>query len=89
MLPLRLCHILQKKQNGLPQWLSNSGDTGDKGLIPGSGRDPGGGHGNALQYSCLVNPMDRGAWWTTSPWGHKRIGHNSSDWAHNTLQKSG
>ena len=82
------------------QWLSNSGDTGDKGLIPGSGRDPEGGHGNALQYSCLVNPMDRGAWWTTRgstgtvhyqdcPWGHKRIGHNSSDWAHSTLQKSG
>ena len=30
---------------------------------PGSGRSPGGGHGNPLQYSCLENPMDRGAWW--------------------------
>ena len=34
----------------------------DTGLIPGSGRSPGGGHGNPLQYSCLENPMDRGAW---------------------------
>ena len=33
------------------------------GSIPESGRSPGGGHGNALQYSCLENPMDRGAWW--------------------------
>ena len=34
---------------------------GDEGLIPGSGRSPGGGNGNPLQYSCLVNPLDRGA----------------------------
>ena len=40
----------------------SAGDTGDAGLIPGSGRSPGGGHGNPLQYSCLENPMDRGAW---------------------------
>ena len=37
-------------------------DTGDPGSIPGSGRSPGGGHGNPLQDSCLENPMDRGAW---------------------------
>ena len=37
---------------------------GDHGSIPGSGRSPGG-HGNPLQYSCLENPMDRGAWWGT------------------------
>ena len=42
----------------------NAGDTGDMGLIPGSGRSPGGGHGNPLQYSCWENSMDRGAWWT-------------------------
>ena len=36
---------------------------GDVGLIPGSGRSPGGGQGNPLQYSCLEYPMDRGAWW--------------------------
>ena len=38
---------------------------GDAGSIPGSGRSPGGGHGNTLQYSCLENPMDRGAWQAT------------------------
>ena len=37
----------------------------DPGSIPGSGRSPGGGHGNPLQYSCLENPMDRGVWWAT------------------------
>jgi len=36
---------------------------GYTGSIPGSGRSPGEGNGNLLQYSCLVNPMDRGAWW--------------------------
>ena len=41
----------------------NAEDTGDEGLIPGSGRSPGGGNGNPLKYSCLGNPMDRGAWW--------------------------
>ena len=38
----------------------NAGDAKDPGLIPGSGRSPGGGRGNLLQYSCLENPMDRG-----------------------------
>ena len=55
----------------LPQWLSgkestcNAEATGDSGSIPGLGRSPGGGNGNPLQYSCLKNPMDRGAWWAT------------------------
>ena len=43
----------------------NAGDTGDAGLIPGSGRSPGEGKGSPLWYSCLENPMDRGAWWAT------------------------
>ena len=43
----------------------NAGDIGDAGLIPGMERFPGGGNGNLLQYSCLENPVDRGAWWTT------------------------
>ena len=43
----------------------NKGDTGDSGLIPGSGRSPAEGNGNPLQYSCLENPMDRGAWQAT------------------------
>ena len=42
-----------------------TGDTRDVGSIPGSGRSPGGGNDNPLQYSCLGNPMDRGAWWAT------------------------
>ena len=56
---------------GFPQWLSskksacNAGDTGDAGSIPGSGRFPGGNHGNLFQYSCLENPMNRGAQWAT------------------------
>ena len=44
---------------------ANSGDIRDMGLIPGSGRSPGGGHGDPLQYFCLENPMDRGAWQDT------------------------
>ena len=42
---------------------ANTGDAGDTGLIPGSGRSSGGGNGNPLQYSCLENSMNRGAWW--------------------------
>ena len=41
-------------------------DTGDLDSIPGWGGFPGGGHGNPLQYSCLENPMDRGAWWAAA-----------------------
>ena len=44
---------------------ANGGDQGSVGSIPGLERSPGGGHGNPLQYSCLENPMDRGAWQTT------------------------
>ena len=40
-------------------------NVGDLGSIPGSGRFPGEGNGNPLQYSCLENPMDRGTWWAT------------------------
>ena len=42
--------------------LANAGDVRDLSLIPELGRFPGGGHGNPIQYSCLENPMDRGAW---------------------------
>ena len=44
---------------------TNAEDIRDRGLIPGSGRSPEGGHGNSLQYSCLEDPMDRGAWQAT------------------------
>ena len=59
---------------GPPWWLSgkdstnSAGATGDLGSIPGSGRFPGEGNGNPLQYSCLGNPMDRGG---CNPWDHK------------------
>ena len=43
----------------------NAGAAVHVGLTPGSGRPPGGGNGNPLQYSCPENPMDRGAWWAT------------------------
>ena len=44
---------------------ANAGDTRDAGSIPGLGGSPGEGHSNPLQYSCLENPMGRGAWWAT------------------------
>ena len=44
---------------------ANAGNIRDMGSIPGLGRSPGGGHGNPLQYSCLENPVDRGAWQAT------------------------
>ena len=66
---------------GLSRWCvvkhlpPDAGDAGDEGLIPGSGRSPGGGNGNPLQYSCLENPTDRGPWWATV---HRvtKIGHD-------------
>ena len=50
-------------------------DAGDVGLIPGSEGSSGEGNGNPLQYSCLKNPMDRGAWWATVH-GSQRVGHD-------------
>ena len=52
-------------QPGFPSGLDgtdSASNAGDLGSIPGSGRSPGGGHGNPLQSSCLENPMDRGVW---------------------------
>ena len=53
----------------MTQWVknlpANAGDTRDVGSVPGSGRSPGGGHGNPVQYSCLENPINRGAWGAT------------------------
>ena len=49
----------------LKNYPANAGDSRDSGLIPGSGSFPGEGNGNPLQYSCLENSMDRGAWWAT------------------------
>ena len=48
-------------------------NVGDQGSVPGLGRFPGEGNGNPLQYSCLENPMDGGAWWATVHGGHKEL----------------
>ena len=57
-------------------------NAGDLGSIPGLGRSPGGGHGNLLQYSCLENSMDRGAWpgYSLSFLGSQRVGHDWVTW---------
>ena len=51
------------RETGLQKGVNTGGDARDTGSIPGSGRSPGGGNGNLLQYSCLENSMDRGTWW--------------------------
>ena len=55
---------------------ANAGDPRDTGLTPGLGRLPRGGHSNYLQYSCLKNPMVRGAWWAIVHQGSRRVGHD-------------
>ena len=55
--------------------LANAGDARDSALIPGMGSSPGAGNGNPLQYSCLGNPIDRGAWWATVH-GVARVRHD-------------
>ena len=68
MLPYLLC-----KKTQLPLWLSgkeSACNAGDADSIPG------GGNGNPLQYSCLGNPMDRGAWWGSPVHGVSRVGHD-------------
>ena len=51
--------------SGKKNLLANAEDSRDVGSVPGSGRSPGRGHGNPLWYSCLENPMDKGAWQAT------------------------
>ena len=59
----------------VPNPPANAGDIRDTGSISGLQRSPAGGRGNPLQYSCLENTMDRGAWWAMTIGSH-RIGHN-------------
>ena len=63
---------------------ANTGDAGDEGSIPGSGKSPGGGNGNPLQYSCLENLMVRGTWWATVH-GVAKSWTRLSDQAHTQL----
>ena len=53
---------------GVKNLPANAEDITEVGSIPGSGRTPGGGNGNPFHYSCLENPVDRGAWWATVHW---------------------
>ena len=84
-MPIRDTDCKHLKWVSLPQTVFPGGaevkasacNVGDLGSIPGSGRSPGEGNGNTLPYSCLENPMDRGAWWATVH-GSQRVGH---DWA--------
>ena len=85
---------------GLPWWLSGKEsicNAGDPCLISGSGRAPGGGHGNPLQYSCLENPMDEGGLVGYSPWGCKESDTTEATehtccplslWCHQTIPSS-
>ena len=66
---------------------ANAGDEGDMGPFPGSGRSSGEGNGNPLQYSCLINPMDRGAWQPTVH-GVTRVIHNLATKPPPRLEKS-
>ena len=62
------CKELDRTEHGFPAGSvgkESACNSGDPGLIPGSGRSPAGGDGNSLQYSCLKNSTDRGAWWAT------------------------
>ena len=52
---------------------ANAGDVREVGSIPGSGRSPGGGHGNPLQYSCLENLLEQRSLAGYNPWGHKEL----------------
>ena len=61
VMPLRASQVVLVVKN-MP---ANAGDVRDMGSISRLGTSPGGGHDNSLQYPCLENPLDRGAWWTT------------------------
>ena len=66
---------------------ANADDTGDTGSIPESGRSPGERNGNPLQYSCLENPMDRGAWWAIVTTGYTYRGSEHHLSFHPKLRK--
>ena len=76
------CLVMSNSLRSYGLWLSikesacSEEATGDTGSIPGSGRSPGGGHGNPLQYSCPENPMHRGAWQLTIHKVLQRVRHN-------------
>ena len=70
-----IVHIGFSRWHGGKESTCNAGDARDVGLIPGSGRSPGEGKDDPLQYSCLENSMGRGAWWAQSG-GSQRVRHD-------------
>ena len=66
--------LMTQQVNNLPAMQ----ETRDMSLILGSGRSPRGGNGKPFQYSCLGNPVDRGAWWAAAPWGCKEL--DTTEW---------
>ena len=72
---LVLCLFINDLVPGGAEIKVSACNVGDLGSIPGSGRSPGEGNGNPLQYSCLENPMDGGAWWAIVH-GLQRVGHD-------------
>ena len=68
---LRVVHLGSPGSSVVKNLPANAGNLRDKGSIPGSGRSPGEGNGSPLQYSCLKNPMDGGAWQAIAHGGHK------------------
>ena len=78
--PVSWASLVAQMVKNLP---ANVGDhLGDGGSIPGLGRSPGEGNGYPLQYYCLENSMDRGAWWAIQSMGSQRVSYN---WATNTF----
>ena len=73
-IPITLCKNELTKSDfpGGSDSKASAYNVGDLGSIPGSRRSLGEGNGNPLQYACLENPMDGGAWWE-SPWGRKEL----------------
>ena len=72
---ISLTFLMAQSVKNLPAVQETSCNAGNPSLIPGSERSPGEGNGSRLQYSCLGNPMDRGAWWATV-YGVSRVRHN-------------
>ena len=93
MVPSCCCLVAKSCPNlWQPLGLSSVGkeyacNTGNLGSIPGSGRSPGEGNGNPLQYSCLGNPVDRGAWWAIVHGGHKES--DMSEWLNTHMASCG
>ena len=76
MISSSICLSLYDLSEGSPGGSDGKESTrneGDMGLIPGSGRSPGEGNGNPLQYSCLEKPIGRATWLGYSPWDHREL----------------